>query len=132
MPQFERRNVAKILCACYVHAQFTRPSSDVVINILQRVSISVWLLPRAIKCVLCFIMLWIMFYYGNKLCLALQGVPKKILLKLIFEFLTLGWVFSGVVFHKKFFLFYKSNKVTPVPKCETQNWTKVTFFWDTL
>ena len=37
----------------------------------------------------------------------IQGVPKKILLKLIFEFLTLGWVFSGVVFCEKTFLFYK-------------------------
>ena len=37
----------------------------------------------------------------------LQGVPKKISLKLIFEHLSLGWVFLGVIFHEKTFLFYK-------------------------
>ena len=41
-----------------------------------------------------------MFWY-------IQGVPKKMHVLSGFEFLTLGWVFLGVVFHGKESLFYK-------------------------
>ena len=37
----------------------------------------------------------------------LQGVPKKMSLLSGFDFLTLGEVFLGVVFHQKQSLFYK-------------------------
>ena len=58
----------------------------------------------------------------DRLCY-LQGVPKKIFLKLIFEFLTLGWVFLGVIFHEKTFLFYKIFWVSK------QNFEKMAPIW---
>ena len=35
------------------------------------------------------------------------GCPKKNSLKLIFEYLSLGWMFLGVIFYEKAFFFYE-------------------------
>ena len=60
--------------------------------------------------------------------LDIQGVPKKISLKLIFEYLSLGWVFLGVIFHEKTFLFYEIFLMSKqkFEKMATISWNIVT------
>ena len=53
----------------------------------------------------------------------IQGVPKKISLKLIFEYLSMGWIFLEVIFDEKTFLFYKIFLVSK------QNFEKMAPIW---